>query len=100
MSGNSRLQKHGNMLIDLIWPNVQAKYLKQAILYPLNEIWLYENDPNAPSMCSEPGGKQWQHRIRGWRNREAGDLRRDRAHYDVIVMPATILPNFRMTEQI
>ena len=34
----------------------------------LNEIWLYESDPHAPSTCSEPGGKQWQHSIRGWRN--------------------------------
>ena len=34
----------------------------------LNEIWLYENDPNDPGTCSEPGGKQWQHNIRGWRN--------------------------------
>ena len=33
-----------------------------------NEIWLYESDPNAPSTCCEPGGKQWQHSIRGWRN--------------------------------
>ena len=32
----------------------------------LNEIWLYESDPNASSTCSEPGGQQWQHRIRGW----------------------------------
>ena len=34
----------------------------------LSEIWLYESDPNAPSACSEPGGKQWQHSMRGWRN--------------------------------
>ena len=34
----------------------------------LNEISLYEIDPNAPSACSEPGGKPWQHNIRGWRN--------------------------------
>ena len=34
----------------------------------LSETWLYESDPNAPSTCSEPGGKQWQHSIRGWRN--------------------------------
>ena len=34
----------------------------------LNEIWLCENESNAPSTCSEPGGKQWQHSIRGWRN--------------------------------
>ena len=33
MSGNSRLQKHGNMLIDFIWLNVQAKYLIHTILY-------------------------------------------------------------------
>ena len=26
----------------------------------LNEIWLYESDPNALSTCSEPGGKQWR----------------------------------------
>ena len=36
----------------------------------LNEIWLHESHPNAPSTCSEPGGKQWQHSIRGWRNLE------------------------------
>ena len=34
----------------------------------LNDIWLYESDPNAPSICSKPGGKQWQHSIRGWHN--------------------------------
>ena len=34
----------------------------------LNEIWLYESDPNAPSTWSEPGGKQWQRSIRGRRN--------------------------------
>ena len=34
----------------------------------LNEIWLFESDPNAPSTWSEPGGKQWQHSIRGRRN--------------------------------
>ena len=47
MSGNSRLLIHGKHL---------------------NEIWLYESDPNAPSTCSEPGGKQWQRSIRGRRN--------------------------------
>ena len=35
---------------------------------PLNEIWLFESDPNAPSTWSEPGGKQWQRSIRGRRN--------------------------------
>ena len=34
----------------------------------LNEIWLFECDPNAPSTWSEPGGKQWQRSIRGRRN--------------------------------
>ena len=34
----------------------------------LNDIWLYESYTNAPSTCSETGGKQWQHSIRGWRN--------------------------------
>ena len=34
----------------------------------LNEIWLNESDPNAPSTWSEPGGKQWQRSIRGRRN--------------------------------
>ena len=34
----------------------------------LNEIWLYESDPNAPSTCSESGGKQWLRSIRGRRN--------------------------------
>ena len=47
MSGNSRLLIHGKHL---------------------NEIWLYESDPNAPSTCSEPGGQQWQRSIRGRRN--------------------------------
>ena len=31
-----------------------------------NETWLYKSDPNAPSTCNEPGGKQWQHSVRGW----------------------------------
>ena len=34
----------------------------------LNEIWLFESDPNAPSTWSERGGKQWQLSIRGRRN--------------------------------
>ena len=34
----------------------------------LNEIWLFESDPNAPSTWSEPAGKQWQRSIRGRRN--------------------------------
>ena len=34
----------------------------------LNEIWLIESDPNAPSTWSERGGKQWQRSIRGRRN--------------------------------
>ena len=34
----------------------------------LNEIWLFESDPNAPSTWSEPGGKQWQRSIRGRRS--------------------------------
>ena len=34
----------------------------------LNEIWLFESDPNAPSTWSEPGGKQWQRSIRGRHN--------------------------------
>ena len=34
----------------------------------LNEISLYKSDRNAPNTYSEPGGKQWQHSIRGWRN--------------------------------
>ena len=34
----------------------------------LNEIWLFESDPNAPSTWSKPGGKQWQRSIRGRRN--------------------------------
>ena len=34
----------------------------------LNGIWLFESDPNAPSACSGPGGKQWQHSMRGSRN--------------------------------
>ena len=57
-----------NMFMDVIWLNVQAKYLIQTIYITLSEIWLYKSDPNAPSTCSEPGGKQWQHSIQGWRN--------------------------------
>ena len=34
----------------------------------LNEIWLFESDPNGPSTWSERGGKQWQRSIRGRRN--------------------------------
>ena len=34
----------------------------------LNEIWLYESDPNASSTCSEHVGKQWQNNIRARRN--------------------------------
>ena len=34
----------------------------------LKETWLYERDSDAPSVSSEPGGKYWQHHIRGWRN--------------------------------
>ena len=36
--------------------------------FTLNGIWLCESDPNNPSTCSEPGGKQWQHSIQGWCN--------------------------------
>ena len=32
----------------------------------LREIWFYKKDANAPSACSNPGGKQWQHSIQGW----------------------------------
>ena len=46
-----------NILIDFIWLNAQAKYLIQTIHITLNDIWLYESDPNAPSTCSKPGGK-------------------------------------------
>ena len=67
-SGNSRLQIHGNMSIDITWLNIQAKYLIQQCYATWSEIMLYESDPNAPSTCSETGGKQWQHSIRGWRN--------------------------------
>ena len=31
-------------------------------------MWLYERDSGAPSVSSEPGGKQSQHHIRGERN--------------------------------
>ena len=57
-----------NMLIDFIWLNVQAKYLIQTISYHFKwdmALWKW---PNAPSTCSEPGGKQWQNSIRGWCN--------------------------------
>ena len=45
----------------------------------LNEIWLFESDPNAPSTWSEPGGKQWQRSIRGRRN------------WDVELGPCTVI---------
>ena len=48
----------------MYWLNIPYKQL----CITLNEIWLYESDPNAPSTCSKPGGKKWQHSIRGWRN--------------------------------
>ena len=32
----------------------------QQFYITLNEMWLYENDPNAPSTYSEAGGKLWQ----------------------------------------
>ena len=44
---------------------------RQAIIWTNAGILLIgpiESDPNAPSTCSETGGKQWQHSIRGWRN--------------------------------
>ena len=56
-----------NMSVDFIWLNAQAKYLIQFYV-TLNEIWLFESDPNAPSTWSERGGKQWQRSIRGRRN--------------------------------
>ena len=49
----------------------------------LNEIWLYESDPNAPSTWSEPGGKQWQRSIRG---------RRD---WDVELGPCAVIQQLR-----
>ena len=74
MSGNSRLQKHGKHVNR--FPNDQMYRLNisyKQFYITLNEIWLYESDPNAPSTCSEPGGKQWQHSIRGWRNWTPGN---------------------------
>ena len=56
-----------NMSMDFIWLNAQAKYLI-SFNVTLNEIWLFESDPNAPSTWSERGGKQWQRSIRGRRN--------------------------------
>ena len=44
----------------------------------LNEIWLYESDPNAPSTCSEPSDEKWQHSIRGWRNSATVDPSKNR----------------------
>ena len=55
-----------NMVIDFNWLNMQAKSPTQPVLYQFNEIWLCESDPNAPSICGERGGKQWQHSIRVW----------------------------------
>ena len=49
----------------------------------LNEIWLYESDPNAPSTWSEPGGKQWQRSIRGRRN------------WDVELCPCAVIQQLR-----
>ena len=44
--------------------NISYKSFYNTLKY----ILLYESHPNAPSTHSEPGGKQWQHSIRGWRN--------------------------------
>ena len=44
-------------------------YLSCGTFYiKLKEMRQYERDSNAPSVSSEPGGKWWQHHIRGWRN--------------------------------
>ena len=55
-----------NILVDLIQINVYAGSLIQTIRVNSKEICLNERDPNAPSICSEPGGKQWPHSICGW----------------------------------
>ena len=52
-----------NIFVYLARLNVKAKSPSQTIY--TNRIWLYERDQNAPSTCSEPSGKQWQHSIRG-----------------------------------
>ena len=49
-----------NIFVDLI-----HTYPYRPFEINLIEIWLYGRDPNAPSTCSEPGGKQWQPSIRG-----------------------------------
>ena len=53
-----------NMILP--WLNVQAKSLIQQFYINFKETRLYESRPNAPSTYNEPGGKQWQHSIRGW----------------------------------
>ena len=67
MPGNSRLQKHGKHVYRFHLTNRLNISYKQFYV-TLSEMWLYESNPNAPSTCSEPGGKQWQHSIQGWRN--------------------------------
>ena len=63
---------------------------------------------NSPVPVNSPHKGQWRGdlmftlicaRINGWvNNREAGDLRRYRAHYDVIVMNFMILTIVKITE--
>ena len=48
----------------MYWLNISYKQFDIT----LNEIWLYESDPNAQGTYNEPDGKQWQHSIQGWRN--------------------------------
>ena len=53
-----------NIFINFIWLNVQAEYLIQTILYHFKwdmALWKWPK-------YSEPGDKQWQHSLWGWRN--------------------------------
>ena len=44
-------------------------YLSCTTFYnKLKETWLYERDLDAPSVSRKPGGKWWQHHIRGLHN--------------------------------
>ena len=90
------------------WHNVPAsEYDLSALMYPLICTWwrhqmetfsalLVICEGNSPSPVNSPHKGQWRGalmftlicaRIKAWVNyREAGDLRRNRAHYDVTVM--------------
>ena len=63
--GDPRLQIHGKH-IRRFEPTKFADLISHKDhLTSIQVIWLYERNPNVPSACREPGGKQWQHSIRG-----------------------------------